>query len=96
MSIRLSFTLDARDQIQALKRSNPGKHKKIVKCLAWLESQPKHPGLHSHRYEDLDQAFGQKIWQSYVENRTPGAYRVFWHFGPGKSEITIVAITPHP
>jgi hypothetical protein len=23
-------------------------------------------------------------------------YRVFWYYGPGPGEITILAITPHP
>ena len=31
-----------------------------------------------------------------AENNTPAAYRIFWFYGPGKKEITIIAITPHP
>ena len=30
------------------------------------------------------------------ENDTPGAYRVFWCYGPDRRQITIVAITPRP
>lgn len=30
------------------------------------------------------------------ENQTPAAFRIFWHHGPGKDVITIIAITPHP
>jgi hypothetical protein len=26
----------------------------------------------------------------------PEAYRIFWHYGPGKNVIKIMAITPHP
>ena len=31
-----------------------------------------------------------------AKNKTPGAYRVFWCYGPNTGEITIIAITPHP
>jgi len=40
-----------------------------------------------------------KVWDSYVENKTPGAWRIFWHYGPDEADqkvITILAITPHP
>lgn len=39
---------------------------------------------------------GEKVWEAYAENKTPSAWRVFWHYGAGGNEITIVAITPHP
>jgi len=37
-----------------------------------------------------------KIFEAYVQNRTPEAYRVFWCYGPGKAQITVSAITEHP
>jgi hypothetical protein len=39
---------------------------------------------------------GEEIFEAYAENQTAAAYRVFWHYGPGKDVITIVAITAHP
>jgi hypothetical protein len=36
------------------------------------------------------------MFEAYAQNDTPGAYRIMWCYGPGKGEITIVAITPHP
>ncbi len=84
------------EQLAALERTNPKRHRKVLKCLGLLEMDPKYPGLNSHRYADYDDVFGEKIWESYVENHTPGAYRVFWHYGPEDGEITILAITPHP
>ncbi|MBI1756888.1 MAG: hypothetical protein HYR64_07265 [Fimbriimonas ginsengisoli] len=72
------------------------KYRKVRKCLGLIERDPLYPGLRSHRYAELDQLHGEKIWESYVENRAPGAFRVFWHYGPGQAEITVVAITPHP
>jgi hypothetical protein len=41
---------------------------------------------------------GEDVWESYVENNTPLAWRIFWCYTPdgGIQIITIVAITPHP
>ena len=43
-----------------------------------------------------DGRFSESMWESYVENNSLAAYRVFWHDGPDKDEITVVAMTPHP
>jgi hypothetical protein len=96
MPFRIDFARGASEQLASLKLLMPKKHKRAIRCIAQIESDPRHPGLRSHRYSDYDEVFGQKIWESYVENHTPGAYRVFWHYGPDDGEITIVAITPHP
>ena len=37
-----------------------------------------------------------KIFQSYLENDTPGAGRLFWAYGPGQGDITVLAMEPHP
>lgn len=34
--------------------------------------------------------------QSYLENRTPAAGRLFWAYGPDAGDITVLAIEPHP
>jgi hypothetical protein len=96
MDFKLRFSRLAARQLTELQKSDARKHTRVTKCLGLLGVDPKYPGLHSHRYEKLDEVQGEKIWESYVENRTPGAYRIFWHYGPGESDITIVAITPHP
>lgn len=85
-----------KQQMRDISARDKPRAKKLRKALALLESDPRHPGLNSHRYADYDSLYGERIWESYVENRTPGAYRVFWHYGPDPNEITIVAITPHP
>ncbi len=36
------------------------------------------------------------LWESYVENKTPSAWRVWWIYGPADGQITIVTIGPHP
>ena len=96
MPFALRFTDEAAANLADLKQNNPKKHKKVLACLGKLESNPKHPGLNSHRFESLDAVHGEKVWESYVENQTPSAYRVFWVYGPDPGTLTILAITPHP
>ena len=52
--------------------------KKLVKCFDNLQKNPRHPGLESHEISTLTQKYGEKVWQSYLENNTPAAGRVFW------------------
>jgi hypothetical protein len=70
--------------------------KKLVKALAFLSQNPRHPGLASHEIDDLTRKYGIKIFQSYLENNTPAAGRLFWTYGPDKGDITVLAIEPHP
>jgi hypothetical protein len=75
-----------------------GLFKQVHKTLSLLQSNPKHPGLQTHEYASIENPYDnkQKVFEAYAQNNTPGAYRVFWCYGPGKKEITIIAITPHP
>ena len=36
------------------------------------------------------------FWESYLENNKPAAGRIFWVYGPNKSDITIIGLEPHP
>lgn len=78
------------------KKADPAKAKKIRKAIEFLAVDPGHPSLSTHRYENLDAAFDEKVWESYVENRTPGAWRMWWFYGPDTDQITVVDIGPHP
>jgi hypothetical protein len=71
-------------------------YKKIGKALVLLAKDPRYPRLNSHEISSLSVRYGQKVWESYLENRTPAAGRIFWTYGPGQGDITIVAIEPHP
>lgn len=70
--------------------------KKLVKALSYLEQNPRHNSLASHEIDDLTQKYGFKIFQSYLENATPAAGRLFWAYGPDKGDITVLAVEPHP
>lgn len=72
------------------------KLKKVRRTLGRIESDPRHPGLNSHKYDSISGINGEEVWESYVENNTPSAWRVFWHYGPGSGAITILTIGPHP
>ena len=71
-------------------------HKKIGKAMILLANDPRHPGLESHEINSLSQRYGMKVWESYLENNTPGAGRIFWVYGPGRGDITIIGLEPHP
>ncbi|MBI4405205.1 MAG: hypothetical protein HY537_13670 [Deltaproteobacteria bacterium] len=71
-------------------------YKKWGKALRLLSANPFYPGLSSHEISGLTKKYGKKIFESYLENRTPGATRMFWAYGPGRAQITILALEPHP
>lgn len=75
-----------------------GLFKQVEKCVRLLLENPRHPGLNTHEFSSIDHPYDSrgKVFEAYVQNRTPGAYRLFWCYGPEKGEITIIAITPHP
>jgi hypothetical protein len=102
---QLRFTDESAGQLKALE-ADPAKrdlHKRVLKTLGLLELNSRHPGLKTHEYHSLEGVKGERVWETYAQNKTPGAYRVFFHYGPdegsGKRRIPIVttiAITPHP
>ena len=75
-----------------------GLFKQIVKTLKLLKENPRHPGLPTHPYSELEHPWSEKekVFEAYAQNNTPGAYRIFWCYGPKKNEITIVSILAHP
>jgi hypothetical protein len=70
--------------------------KKWLKAIGQLRDNPKHPGLKSHEIGDLTKRYGQKVFQSYLENSTPAAGRMFWVYGPEDGHITVIGLEPHP
>jgi hypothetical protein len=70
--------------------------KRLSKAVALLEVNPKYPGLHSHAIEPLSRRYGMKVWQSYLQNNTPAAGRIFWVYAPEQAKITIIGLEPHP
>lgn len=105
MKRQLRFTREAEAQLHELAASPSKKslYKQVLKTLGLLELNTRHPGLHTHEYHSLTGARGERLWEAYAQNDTPGAYRVFFHYGPDEglgrmraAILTIVTITPHP
>ena len=88
--------LSTRKQDGKLHKNEERFFKNWVKALRYLLANPRHNSLASHEIEDLTRRHGFKIFQSYLKNKAPAAGRMFWAYGPGKGEITILAVEPHP
>lgn len=71
-------------------------YKKWGKALKLLSENPRHPGLRTHDIQELTDRYGERVWQSYLENKTSGAMRMYWVYGPDKKSITIIGLEPHP
>lgn len=96
----LRFTSEALDTLREIE-TNSGKvglEKQIKKTLGFLQINPRHPSLQTHEFRSIDNPFDpkNKVFEAYAQNRTPGAYRIFWCYGPQKKDITVLAMTSHP
>lgn len=98
MRFALKFTQEADSNLRELEvdKGLEKRLKAVRKALGYLETNPRHSALNTHKYSSLVGENGEEIFEAYAENKTPAAYRIFWHYGPGKGVITIIAITPHP
>jgi len=105
MTRQLVFTDEAAAALNGL-RKNPAKmglYKQTLRTLGLLETDLRHPSLNTHVYDSLRGPGGEKIFEAYVQNNTPGAYRVFFFYGPDELNkgkripvLTIFAIVSHP
>jgi hypothetical protein len=106
MQRKLLFTETAAKQLAALK-SNPstaGLLKQVEKTIGLLETNPRAQSLQTHEFVSLTMRYKVKVFEAYVQQDTPGAYRVFWRYGDdlvdkkGKRipAITVLLITAHP
>ena len=106
MLYKLRFTPTADEQLSRMEnnRALKGILKRVRKTLGYLETDLRSKSLQTHEFESLSKRYGQKVFEAYVQQNTPVAYRVFWHYGPDEIDesgkriavITIIAITPHP
>lgn len=98
MHFSIHFSILANEQMDQLEadKSKKSVYKAVRKVLGFMETNIRHPSLNTHKYDDMRGPEGEEMFESYAQNNTPGAYRIFWYYGPGKSKITILAITPHP
>ena len=71
-------------------------YNKWGKAMRLLSQDPFYPSLHTHDIEPLTKRYGVKVWQSYLENNTSRAMRMYWVYGPDRQDITIIGLEPHP
>jgi hypothetical protein len=105
VAYELRFSPSAAETIQRLiagGQATAVKLKKVRKALGLLQIDPAYPSLHSHLYQHFPGLEKGKVWDSYVENRTPGAWRIYWMYGPDENRgdvevavITVLVIGPH-
>ncbi len=72
--------------------------KAVRAALGKMQSDLRHPGLKTHQFKGVECPHGDKLFEAYAQNRTSGAYRIFWCYMPTPAVgiIYVVAITPHP
>ena len=96
----LVFTRRAQEELQRLEDlpQHSGLVKQIKKTLGFLQTNPRHPSLQTHVFHSLENPYhpNEKVFEAYVQQHAPAAYRLFWCYGPQKEKITVIALTPHP
>ncbi|HEV8579555.1 MAG TPA: hypothetical protein VGX68_10795 [Thermoanaerobaculia bacterium] len=105
MNRELRLSDSAQETLRELERiqHQEGLLKQIRKALVLLETNPRHPSLQTHKFWSFRGPNGEEVFEAYVQQHTPGAYRVFFYYGPDRIEgknriavVTVLAITPHP
>ena len=106
MQRELRFTSEADKQLGQIENNPALKDilKQVRKTLGYLETNLRAKSLQTHQYHSLTSRYVIKVFEAYVQQYTPGAYRVFWHYGPDELDkngrhvpvITIVSVLPHP
>ncbi|GEM_PF-219934 len=92
----LAFSQQAISQLFYLAKNDQKKYKKVLKTLSTMSTNLRHNSLQTHEYAEFSGMKGEKVFESYVEAHTPGAWRIFWYYGPGQGFLTIDQIIPHP
>lgn len=92
----LIFTRQADSDLREIEEDPSKKNilKAVRKTLGFMETNLRHPSLSTHEFISLKGPNGEKVFEAYVQQKTPAAYRIFWYYGHGRNQITIVAITP--
>jgi hypothetical protein len=106
MRYKLRFTRTADQQLAEIEKSPALEDvlKQVRKTLGYLETNLRSKSLQTHEYESLTRRYGKKVFEAFVQQNSPAAYRIFWHYGPDEisqngeriAMITILAVIPRP
>lgn len=96
--MELKFDDNALEQLRTLKSDTSKARilKEVMKALGYMRTNLRHPSLNTHEFKGVRGKNGEKVFEAYAQNKTPGAYRIFFYYGPEKNEITVFSIIPHP
>ena len=95
-TLELWMRLHQKSKDGSILKADATLYKKWGKVLKLLSIDPFYPSLHTHEIPNLSRRYGRKVWQSYLENRTSRAMRMYWVYGPDQKDITIIGLEPHP
>lgn len=93
----IHFSETAQRQLDTL-AANPthaAAYKAVHKALGYLGEDTRHASLNTHQYHQMTGPQGERVFEAYAQNHTPGAHRIFFYYGAHGKRI-IHAITPHP
>jgi hypothetical protein len=78
MPNQLVFLPRAEQDLDELKadRGKAKQLKAVRKALGLLQRNPRHPGLHTHKFHSRKGPQGQEVFEAYAENRPLAAFRI--------------------
>ena len=73
MNFKLKFTSNAVEHLEKLKSDHSKKInlKAVLKTLAYMETNLRHPSLQTHEYHSLKGPSNEKVYESCVQQNTP-------------------------
>ena len=60
---------------RTVKKKEPSMQVAIMRCVALLADDPRHPGLHTHRVQGT-----REVWEAYIDD----ANRITFHYAQGR------------
>src|SRR5437763_5237033 len=88
MKRELRFTPEGQRNLRDLE-AEPAKAavlKQVRKTLGLMEINLQHPSLNTHKYDSISGPNGEEVFEAYAQNKTPGAYRRIFIYGPDPTE----------
>lgn len=99
MANRLRYYPDAAASLQRL-TADAGlakQRKAVLKALGLMEKDLRSRSLKTHKVKGVKCPHKSDLFEAYAQNRTSGAWRIFWCHDPAdKTILCIVDICPHP
>jgi hypothetical protein len=97
-NFKITITPEFKQQLSIIEKdpAHTSLEFQVKAAITKLAHDPKYKGLNSHKFSSLNEKYNCEVWESYIQNNTPGAWRLFWRYGEGKNEITLLLVTPHP